>query len=186
MGDLGKINVQTIKFNNVHPMPDNPRIIDDVALKGLQASLERFGYVEPIVWNKTTGHIIGGHQRFKVLVSKGFDEAPMVVVEISPEEEMSANLTLNNPEIEGEFNPEALKLLQSVRGADSELFGSLRLDDLTNTLAKRFREGGDKEFVNQEVDVDGLVKNCDARCPCCGFVWESNEKDMVDLEKLHG
>jgi len=185
MSELGKINVKTVPFSKVQPMPDNPRIIDDVAFRGLRASLDRFGYVEPIVWNRTTGHIVGGHQRFKVLVSQGATEAPMVIVDISKEEEMSANLTLNNPEIEGEFNPGALKLVQSVQGADGELYKNLRLDNLEDSLAKRFREGGDRDFVNQEVDVDGLVKNCDAVCPCCGFVWESSDKDLIDLEKIH-
>ena len=185
MSDIGKINIRIVEFERVQPMPDNPRIIDDVNLRGLRASLDRFGYVEPIVWNENTGHIVGGHQRFKVLVSQGLKNAPMVVVNLSKDDEMSANLTLNNPEIEGEFTPGTLQLLQSVQGADKELFGSLRLDDLTNTLAKRFRAGGDREFANQEIDVDGLVKNCDAKCPCCGFVWESSNKDMVDLEKLN-
>ena len=186
MSDLGKIEMRIVRFVDVKQMPDNPRVIDDVNLKGLKASLDRFGYVEPIVWNEKTGHIVGGHQRFKVLKSQGLKDAPMVIVNMDANEEMSANLTLNNPEIEGEFSPEALKLLKSVQGSDSELFGKLRLDDLANTLAKRFRPGGDKTFTNEEVDVDGLVKNCDAKCPCCGFVWESNEKDLVDLEKLHG
>lgn len=184
MDKLGHVEVRVVPFTEVLPMPDNPRVIDDVALGGLRASLDRFGYVEPIVWNERTGHIVGGHQRFKVLVGKGLTEAPMVVVDMTPDEEMAANLTLNNPEIEGEFNPVALELLQGLQGVDSELFGKLRMDDLMGTLEKRFKPGTDKPFINKEIDVSGLVANCDAKCPCCGFVWESDENDLVDLEAL--
>lgn len=41
------------------PADYNPRTISDAALKGLAASIERFGLVEPVVWNKRTGIIIG-------------------------------------------------------------------------------------------------------------------------------
>lgn len=180
----GKINVRVVKFTEVDPMPENPRIIDDVNLTGLKSSLDRFGYVEPIVWNERTGHIVGGHQRFKVLVGHGLLEAPVIVVDLSPEEEMAANLTLNNPEIEGEFNPLALELLQGLQGETPELFGKLRMDDLMGKLEKRFTPGSDRPFVNKEIDINGLVSDCDAKCPCCGFVWESDEHDSVDLEAL--
>lgn len=184
MADIGKMEIRVIPFTQVIPMPDNPRVIDDVALKGLKASLDRFGYVEPIVWNENTGHIVGGHQRFKVLNMQGLKEAPMVVVKMTPTEEMAANLTLNNPEIEGEFSAGAVELLQELQGADSDLFGSLRMDDLLGKLEKKADPSLNRAFVNKEIDVDKLVDGCDAKCPCCGFLWESDENDSVDLEAL--
>ena len=35
-----------------------------------------------IVWNKRTGHIVGGHQRFKVLKHQGHTEIECVVVDL--------------------------------------------------------------------------------------------------------
>ena len=29
----------------------------------LKRSMEQFGYVEPVIWNKATGRVVGGHQR---------------------------------------------------------------------------------------------------------------------------
>ena len=185
MSNLGKVEVRVIPFSEVIPMPDNPRVIDDVAMRGLKASLDRFGYVEPIVWNEPTGHIIGGHQRFKVLISQGLTEAPMVVANIPEADEMAANLTLNNPEIEGDFTPSVLDLLHELQGSDTELFGKLRMDDLTVKLEKRFVPGADKPFVNKEINIADLVQDCDAKCPCCGFVWKSDENDQVDLKTLN-
>ena len=31
----------------------------------LKRSMEQFGYVEPVIWNKATGRVVGGHQRLK-------------------------------------------------------------------------------------------------------------------------
>jgi hypothetical protein len=36
----------------------------------------------PIVWNEVTGNIVGGHQRYKVLVNEGATEVDCVVVHI--------------------------------------------------------------------------------------------------------
>ncbi|MDD2300189.1 MAG: hypothetical protein PHU69_11195 [Fermentimonas sp.] len=33
--------------------------------------MTEFGYVEPIVWNEETGNIVGGHQRYKILLEAG-------------------------------------------------------------------------------------------------------------------
>lgn len=49
----------------------NPRIClqpGDPEYEKLRRSLDEFGYVDPIVWNEQTGNMVGGHQRYKVLV----------------------------------------------------------------------------------------------------------------------
>ena len=39
----------------------------DPEYEKLKRSLQQFGYVEPVIWNKATGRVVGGHQRLKVL-----------------------------------------------------------------------------------------------------------------------
>ena len=51
----------------------------------LKRSMEQFGYVEPVIWNKTTGRMVGGHQRLKVLMDMGVTEVECVVVELDEE-----------------------------------------------------------------------------------------------------
>lgn len=54
----------------------------DAEYEKLKRSIEQFGYVEPVIWNKTTGRVVGGHQRLKVLIDMGISEVECVVVEI--------------------------------------------------------------------------------------------------------
>ena len=51
----------------------------------LKRSMEQFGYVEPVIWNKATGRVVGGHQRLKVLMDMGVTEVECVVVEMDEE-----------------------------------------------------------------------------------------------------
>ena len=50
----------------------------DAEYEKLKRSIEQFGYVEPVIWNKTTGRVVGGHQRLKVLVDMGLTEVDCV------------------------------------------------------------------------------------------------------------
>jgi DNA modification methylase len=120
----------------------NPRTISDRALAGLSNSIDRFGMVQPIIWNKRTGNIVGGHQRYEVLLRKGETETDVVEVDLSENEERALNVALNNPEIQGEFNDEKLKkVLYQIKGESEDLFGRLRMDDLAASLKIALEDG---------------------------------------------
>ena len=166
---LKKWETKIVSLNDVKPQVDNPRIINPDALKGLNASISRFGYVELIIWNKQTSHIIGGHQRFSVLLQSGITEAPMIVVDMSPEDELAASLTMNNPAIEGSFDEPLDALLTQVEQAEPELFKAVRMDDLRATLERSMeRTVGDTED-KQEYDTV---------CPCCNHKFLVEAKDI--------
>ena len=187
--------IKKVKLADVKPMENNPRVITDKNLSGLEASIERFGYVEPIVWNERTGHIVGGHQRHGVLKSKGVKEAVMVVVDLSPEEEMAANLVLNNPKIEGTWDDTALNLMKEVEESNGELFDALNMDTLTESLEKKPpkpqkdeddppQEGLDVDSDEDE-DEDDELPEPDTKCPCCGHKWDVRAED-VSVEEVSG
>ena len=163
--------IQKVKLADVKLRPDNPRSISDKALDGLRNSLSRFGYVEPIIWNKTTKNIVGGHQRYFVLVESGVIEAKMVVVEMSLEEELAANLTLNNPEIEGTWSDEAADLLHQVETSDADLFNSLNMDALKTSLEP-------KTPKIDPADAAGQPEG-DTECPCCHHKWNIQAEDVA-------
>jgi ParB-like chromosome segregation protein Spo0J len=103
--------------------PYNPRKLmnpGDPAWKKLEASLREFGLVEPLVWNETTGHVVGGHARLAILKQIGTTEVTVSVVHLSPEREKALNVVLNNREAQGRFDPAKLADLLSELEALSE------------------------------------------------------------------
>lgn len=84
------MKIITLPVSDLHPADYNPRkdlAPGDKQYEKLARSIETFGYVEPIVWNRTTGNIVGGHQRLKVLVQNGYTEVQVVEVELNEQEE---------------------------------------------------------------------------------------------------
>ena len=126
--DLADMPIEIKKITDLQRAEYNPRTITVEELNGLEASFKKFGYIEPIVWNKQTGRIVGGHQRLKVLEKQGVEEVRVVVVDLSEEDEKTCNVTLNNPHAQGSFTPELQDLLVELR--DVPEFEDLRLEDL--------------------------------------------------------
>jgi DNA modification methylase len=106
--------IQTLPVDKLVPADYNPRKDlkpGDPEYEKLKRSLSEFGYVEPVIWNQNTGHVVGGHQRLKVLMDTGVTEVECVVVEMTEEKEKALNVALNK--ISGEWDKEKLSLLIS-------------------------------------------------------------------------
>jgi DNA modification methylase len=61
----------------------------------LKESLEKFGMVEPIIFNKQTGYIVGGHFRVRELKKLGIKEIECVIVDLNEADEKELNIRLN-------------------------------------------------------------------------------------------
>lgn len=53
------------KVGDLQPAPYNPRTITEEQLDRLGRSMQEFGDLSGIVYNRRSGRIIGGHQRLK-------------------------------------------------------------------------------------------------------------------------
>ena len=92
----------------------------DAEYEKLKRSIEQFGYVEPVIWNKTTGRVVGGHQRLKVLMDMGLSEVDCVVVEMDEDKEKALNIALNK--ISGDWDKDKLALLiADLQGTDFDV-----------------------------------------------------------------
>jgi len=60
-------DIQAIPIALIKPFAGNPGDITAEALQGLCSSLEKFGYINPLVVNKRNMEIVSGHQRYKVM-----------------------------------------------------------------------------------------------------------------------
>ena len=77
------------------PAPYNPRQSTAKQEKHLKESLMKFGLVEPIIFNKQTGYIVGGHFRVRELKKLGIKEIECVIVDLNEADEKELNIRLN-------------------------------------------------------------------------------------------
>lgn len=92
----------------------------DAEYEKLKRSITEFGYVEPVIWNQTTGRVVGGHQRLKVLQEMGMTEIDCVIIEVSEEKEKALNIALNK--ISGDWDTDKLALLiTDLQGSDLDV-----------------------------------------------------------------
>ena len=106
------MEIVKMKLSELNPAEYNPRKAlkpGDPAYEKLKASILSFGNVEPIVWNRSTGNVVGGHQRLRVLLDLGVTESEVSVVELSEVDERRLNIALNK--ITGEWDDEKLTSL---------------------------------------------------------------------------
>ena len=87
--------IEKKKISDLKPAPYNPRKSSDKQEANLKKSLEKFGVVEPIVFNKQTGHIVGGHFRIRELKKLGYKEVDCVIVDLNEDDEKELNIRLN-------------------------------------------------------------------------------------------
>lgn len=122
------MEIRKVKISDLKPSEYNPRKISDSELKKLEDSMDKFGYVEPLVWNEKTGNIVGGHQRLKILAKKLKDEVEVVVVNLDEYQEKALNLALNR--ISGDWDEDKLvDLLTLIQNQDKELLKYIGFDE---------------------------------------------------------
>ncbi|QDX92053.1 chromosome partitioning protein ParB [Brevibacillus laterosporus] len=146
------MDIRLLPIDKINPAPYNPRVDlqpGDAEYEKLKRSIEDFGYVEPLVWNQRTGNLVGGHQRYKILVNEqGRREVEVSVVDLDEQKEKALNIAMNK--ISGDWDEEKLSLLieelaasdfnMELTGFDSEEIDELLKDysndytDLSNDL----------------------------------------------------
>jgi DNA modification methylase len=153
-----KPEIRPFRLSELNPAAYNPRTISDANMKGLQSSISRFNCVELIVVNVRDGHnvIVGGHQRHRALsYLQGPDaEVDCVVVDLSEAEERLLNITLNNPEIQGDFD--IAKLAESIEKIRLDMPGDTGLVDLRIDQLTEGMEIAEKTGNTQDDDLPEL------------------------------
>ncbi|WP_311777476.1 site-specific DNA-methyltransferase [Trueperella abortisuis] len=106
------MHIETRPISELTPAEYNPRKQlrpGDGEYEKLKRSLEEFGYVEPVIFNHTTGRVVGGHQRLTVLADLGYETVDAVIVEMDETREKALNIALNK--ISGSWDEDKLALV---------------------------------------------------------------------------
>lgn len=108
------MEIRKIEVSKLNPAEYNPRVQlkpGDKEYEKLKRSINEFGFVEPIIWNKRSGNVVGGHQRLSVLKDLGYTEVECVIVDLDDNKEKALNIALNK--IQGDWDNDKLADLLS-------------------------------------------------------------------------
>ena len=145
--------IQMVQIGDLRPDPFNPRKISDTELERLTRSIQKFGFVDPVIVRSEDMTVIGGHQRTLAARRLGMREVPVVLVDLSLEDARLLNLGLNK--ISGDWDQELLARLLADLNAAPDLDLSLsgfdegEISKLLKTLEHR-----DKRERVESFDLD--------------------------------
>jgi DNA modification methylase len=106
------MEIKRMAISDIRKAKYNPRKElqpGDPAYEKLNICMNEFGLVEPLVYNKRTRNLVGGHQRLSVLIAQGATDVYVSVVDLSRKKEKLLNLALNK--VVGEWDEEKLARL---------------------------------------------------------------------------
>ena len=140
------MEVREVAIKDINPAPYNPRKIEPEEFQGLCESLKKFGFVDPLIVNKRTNILVGGHQRLKAADHLGYSEVPVTYVDLDETEEKALNVALNSHMISGKYDLEVLPtLLDEIKLELPELNKELRFPELAKDLKIHFIEMEEEE-----------------------------------------
>jgi hypothetical protein len=125
-GPVERFEVVEIHRSQLKDAPYNPRLLSERAKTKLKAGIAKLGLLAPLTWNVRTGHIVAGHQRLSIIDGlKGTDDYTLRVAQVDLDEvrEKEANLLMNNPEAQGEWDIEKLEQVIGTEGIELEATG---------------------------------------------------------------
>lgn len=197
------LTIETLKITDLKPAKYNPRKISNEDYNKLSRSINEYGLVDPIIINLNNKHIIGGHQRYDVLMDEYiagnsdyeelqlikngdigwvFTNEELILDDINHEKAL--NITLNS--VQGEWNFEKLEELfhdLSAEGFNLELTGWDK-----NQIRELSKDIDLNNFNMEEIDLEESLteeentkeishsKNRkELTCPKCGAVFFEHE-----------
>jgi hypothetical protein len=116
----------------------NPRKISPEAQRRLRRSLKKHKLVEPLVWNKRTGRLVGGHQRLHILdaaTQEADYQLTVAAIDVDDEEEKKINVLLNQEAAMGEWDTDLLRsLMDGVQAPEEFGFDAAELTALLGDI----------------------------------------------------
>ncbi len=176
-----------LKLSDLAEWQRNPRTITDEAMAGLGKSIESFGDVSGITWNKRLGALVAGHQRVKqlrehangqevpiqmlspelgimVVAGKAFS---VRIVDWDEATHAAAAIAANSRHIAGEWvDADLSALLGEVQELTPDMFGELRFDVLAAEFPMPEEVVAPESFPEVGEDLE-----TEHTCPKCGYKW---------------
>jgi hypothetical protein len=153
-----------IKRSQVSFAPYNPRKKNPKVINELKKNFKKVGFLGGIIWNETSGNLVGGHKRVEALdLINGYDgkndyDIKVEKVNLDDKTEKEQNIFLNNKRVQGETDYELLsKLLPEI---EKENAGLDDYDiDIVKSIIPDFNFGENEIIQNDFKELRGEKEN---------------------------
>ena len=143
------LQVEWVPLDRLHCNPANPRRNDD-AVQHVAASLQRFGWQQPIV-ARESGEVIAGNTRLKAAKSLGMDQVPVFWFAGTDLDATSYGIADNRSGELAEWDEPALgKLLKQLQSEDALEGVGFTNDEVDRLLAEIQAEAGGSEAAVED------------------------------------
>jgi hypothetical protein len=179
MSAFEKFTMQEMHRSELKKYPLNPRKITAEAKRRLKAGLERFGLVSPLIFNKRSGYLVGGHQRMSVMDDLQGDKdytLNIAVVDLDESKEKELVVFLNNTSSMGFWDDEALLEIMNGQDTDKNMLGfsATEMDYFDKLMQEAdIEETAALNYMDQMTEEAEALENAAA---------ENNENATADKE----
>ena len=178
------IRIEKKRIADLERATYNPRVDlqpGDEDFEAINGSLERFGMVQPIVWNERTNRVVGGHQRLTSEEYRGETEVYVSVVDLDEIDEKRLNIALNK--LGSDWDEEKLTAVLEKLGEDAANTGftEAELEALLGQTEV------DEDFLDQELaDIPktfniSLKFTAEEKADVGDYIREEGKEAVVEL-----
>lgn len=151
------MEIQLMKLSDLKPADYNPRVNLEPGMdeyEKLKQSILEFGFIDPPIFNKRTGNLVGGHQRVAVAKDSGLcEEIEVSIVDLPLEKEKSLNVALNK--ISGRWDDDKLALLLKELDADILDLSGFGEDEIQDVIEQYdMRLDMENEAIDDEFEIE--------------------------------
>lgn len=145
--------------------PGNWRIHPRAQQEALAGVLSEVGWVQHVIVNRRTGHLLDGHLRVSLALRRNEPSVPVLYVDLDPAEETLILATLDPLAAMATTDATKLdELLREVRTGEAAV--QAMLDQLAQTAGI---VPPNVEFKEYDESIEEQVEYCE--CPNCGHRW---------------
>ena len=173
-------NIINKDINSLISAEYNPRQLKKEQYQNIKESLQRFGFVDPVIVNKNKDRkniIIGGHQRVKVAKDLKYTEIPCLELDLPLDKEKELNIRLNKNVGEWDYD-----ILANLFDFNDLMDWGFTEDDLAGFAPELEEEG--------LIDDDDIPEDVEPVCKL-GDIWklgnhrllcgDSTKKENIEL-----
>lgn len=190
------MKVEQLPVDAIRPYWRNPRHNDD-AVGVVRASIERYGFQQPIVVD-ADGVIVVGHTRYRAALSLGYETIPCVRADLDPERAKEYRIADNKSHEHSSWDMSALvsELRQfSDVSALEDFFHDV---DVQTLVADRAADSGVGAVTDEQVEREkertdsrfeaagsgGTESKVEMTCPHCGGEFLVDKNQVANLRSF--